>query len=367
MMREKIKKARLQNIKQPYRDVMTTAGLLLATVALACFLFFFVSRSPINIALFFMVGAIMVARHTNGYIYGIFSSVFGVIFINCFFTYPYSHIDFTRPDYPFTFVCILALSLVTSTVTTNLKRQAEVLRFHEKQLAEAEKEKMRANLLRAVYHDLRTPLTGIIGSISAIKESGDGYSKEEFQELISNVYDDASWMLNMVENLLSVTKIHTGGSQFATTPEIVEEVVEEAVTRLKKRLPKAEILVQIPAEILMVPMDAMMVEQVLINLLENAVVHSKSQHPVQLFVQNQEHDVAFHVIDFGNGLNKEQLKHIFDWTYSKGPSADGQKGMGIGLSICHTIITAHGGTISAKNNERGAEFLFTLPKEEAHA
>ncbi len=364
-MKEKMKKARLLNIKQPFRDIIATAGLLLATTILASFLFFFVSRSPINIALFFMVGTITIARYTNGYFYGIFSSFFGVIFINCFFTYPYLKIDFLRPDYPFTFVCILTLSLVTSAVTTNLKQQAEALRLHEHQLAEAEKEKMRANLLRAVSHDMRTPLTGIIGSISAIEEGG-VCSLEECRELIHNIREDASWMLHMVENLLSVTKIQTGGSRLATAPEIVDEVVEESVTRLKKRLPHADICVELPEEILMIPMDAMMVEQVLINLLENAVVHSGSQQPVQLLVKDQATEISFHVIDQGEGLNKGQLKHLFDGTYSKGPSADGQKGMGIGLSICHTIITAHGGTISAKNNEKGAEFLFTLPKEEAH-
>ena len=223
------------------------------------------------------------------------------------------------------------------------------------------------NAVTNISHDLRTPLTSILGSISAMESCGGSYSQEEYQELIHNIYDDANWLLNMVENLLSVTKIQTDGPRFAKTPEIVDEVVEEAVTRLKKRIPTADIVAELPEEILMLPMDAMMIEQVLINLLENAVFHSGSQQPVHLLVEDLGHDVAFHVIDQGKGLSQEQIAHIFDGACPTAPSADGQKGIGIGLSICQTIITAHKGSISAKNREKGAEFLFTLPKEEADA
>jgi len=366
-MRSSIKPQLSHDNRSPLRDLAVTAGLLLATAALAVFLFAFVSKSPFNLALFFMIGVITIARHTNGYFYGIFASFFGVIFINCFFTYPYFQINFTLPDYPFMFVCMLALSCVTSAATSNLKQQGVAIRLHEQQMAEAEKETMRANLLRAVSHDLRTPLTSILGSISAMESCGGSYSQEEYQELIHNIYDDANWLLNMVENLLSVTKIQTDGPRFAKTPEIVDEVVEEAVTRLKKRIPTADIVAELPEEILMLPMDAMMIEQVLINLLENAVFHSGSKQPVHLLVEDLGHDVAFHVIDQGKGLSQEQIAHIFDGACPTAPSSDGQKGIGIGLSICQTIITAHKGSISAKNREKGAEFLFTLPKEEADA
>lgn len=345
-------------------DLLITIGLLLLITILTFILFFYLSDNPANIALFYIIGIITIARNTNGYFYGILASVFGVIFINCFFTYPYFHINFSLPDYPFTFLCMLTLSLITSATTTNLKQQAKILAQREKQLAEAEKEKMRANLLRAVSHDLRTPLTSILGSVSSIKENDSHYTLEERKEVLQNIQDDANWLLNMVENLLSVTRIQTGASKLHTSPEIVDEVVAESVTRLKKRINSADISVSIPPEILMIPMDAMLIEQVLINLMENAIVHSKSQKPIELSIENQPNDVCFRVIDHGVGLDEAHLNHIFDGTYSESPTSDVHKGMGIGLTICHTIITAHHGTITARNHEDGAEFFFTLPKEE---
>ncbi|MCI8484595.1 MAG: DUF4118 domain-containing protein [Lachnospiraceae bacterium] len=353
---------------QVSHDLFITVGLLLLTTLLTLFLFFFVSDNPTNIALFYIISIITVARCTDGYFYGISASLFSIIFINYFFAYPYFCIDFSLSDYPFTFVCMLSLSSITSAITTNLKQQKEILVLHEKQLIEAEKEKMRANLLRAISHDLRTPLTSILGSISSLEANNEESLRfDESRTLIHNIHDDAGWLLNMVENLLSVTKIQTGASQLNTLPELVDEVVAESVTRLKKRIPDVEIEVKIPSEILMIPMDAMLIEQVLINLLENAITHSLSPKPVQLIVENQPETVCFCVIDYGIGLPEEHLEHIFDGTYSDGASSDVRKGMGIGLSICKTIITAHHGTMDARNHAEGAEFSFTLPKEESYA
>lgn len=353
-------------IQQLLHDLTATAGLLLLTTILTFLLFFRVSDNPINIALFYIVGIITIARYTNGYFFGIFASVFGIILINCFFTYPYFNIDFSLPDYPFSFLCMLTLSLITSTTTSHMKQQTKALAAHEKQLLEAEKEKMRANLLRAISHDLRTPLTSILGASAAMDEHWNNYDNTEHQELIRHIHDDASWLLNMVENLLSVTHIQTEGSKLKTTPEIVDEVVAESVTRLKKRLPDSEIHVTLPTEILMIPMDAMLIEQVLINLMENALIHANTKHAVELIVEDQNEHVQFRIIDYGIGLNENYLDHIFDGTYSLAASSDVHKGFGIGLSICQSIITAHHGTITAKNHSAGAEFTFTLPKENNH-
>lgn len=354
-------------VQQMLRDLSITAGLLVLTTILTFILFFKVSDNPANIALFYIIGIITISKHTSGYFYGILASAIGVIFINCFFTYPYFTINFSPPDYPFTFLCMLALSMVTSATTSHLKSQAELLASHEKELMEAEKEKLRANLLRAVSHDLRTPLTGILGASASLEEQWENYESTERQELIHNIHDDANWLLNMVENLLSVTQIQTEGSQLNTTLEVVDEVVAESVTRLKKRLPDADIHITLPPEILLVPMDAMLIEQVLINLMENALLHSHSEHPIEFIVENHTNNVYFRIIDYGVGLKEEHLNHIFDGTYSENVSSDGSKGIGIGLSICYSIITAHHGTITARNHDKGAEFLCILPKEKINA
>ena len=189
------------------------------------------------------------------------------------------------------------------------------------------------------------------------------------QELVSylNLRLDA-FKLNMVENLLAVTRIRVGDAKVTTTPELLEEVVSEAVLRFKKRLPHASVRVQVPEEVLVVPMDATLIEQVIINLLENAAYHSGSQEPIELSVERWPHEVAFFVRDSGRGIDPDRLGTIFDGGGTdSNVSGDSHKGMGIGLSICKTIINAHHGTIEARNREKGAEFMFTLPLEEKKA
>ena len=246
------------------------------------------------------------------------------------------------------------------------QKQKAIASERERKLAEAEREKIHANLLRAVSHDLRTPLTSIIGSSASYLDDAQNMSEQERMELISNINEDAQWLLNMVENLLSVTKIQNESSKVKKSQEIVEEVVSESIVRLQKRLPKIQIRVSMPEDFLMIPMDATLIEQVLINLMENAYVHSSSSDPIDLLITDQPDCVTFAVRDYGIGLDPDQIPFIFDGQYSS-DTADGHKGIGIGLSICRTIIHAHDGVIHAANLDKGAEFSFTLPKEKENA
>ncbi len=305
----------------------------------------------------------LTARFTEGYLYGIAASLVSVVGINYLFTWPYFQVNFTLTGYPVTFVFTLIISLMVSTMTTRIKAQAEALIEREKLLMDAEKEKMRANLLRSISHDLRTPLTGIIGSSSACLDNYASLSDQERLKLITHIRDDSNWLLNMVENLLSVTRIREDSMKIATSLESVEEVVSEAIMRLRKRFPDVQIMVQVPREFLMIPMDAMLIEQVIINLLENALVHSGSRLPVELTVTCTDGEACFCVRDYGVGIAPERLSTIFDGScYSPESNSDGHRGMGIGLSICKTIITAHSGRIGARNHENGCEFFFTLPR-----
>lgn len=332
---------------------------MMSAATLGSFLFFFyVPSGSANIALFYVFALVMIARYTKGYRFGVAAALFCVVFINYFFTYPHFKLNFTLSGYPVTFLVMLAIALIMSTLTSHLKRQAEAL-------AEAEKEKMRANLLRAVSHDLRTPLTSIIGSVAALRENTAIQDNADLYETLSHIYNDSGWLLNMVENLLSITRIQGADAHVKKSMEVVEEVVSESVARLKKRIPQANIEVHLPEDFIMIPMDAILIEQVIMNLLENAVVHSKSSCPVCLQVSLEAETVKFEVIDFGIGISEDLVHTIFDGsTCGIAGTADSRKGMGIGLSICKTIVMAHGGTITAKNHVQGAAFIFTLPIEQ---
>lgn len=330
---------------------------------LAFLYYHIVPENSANIALVYILALVIVSRYTIGYLYGIACCLFSVVCINYLFTYPYFAINFTLTGYPITFIGMATITLITSTLTSHLTMQAEILAEREKQLAEAEKEKMRANLLRAISHDLRTPLTGIIGNSSVFLENQNHLTASEQKDIISNIYNDSNWLLNMVENLLTVTRIQGDNLTINTQEESIEEVVAESIQRLHKRYPNTIIDAQVPDEFLFIPMDAILIEQVTINLLENAIVHSQSSKPITLLVENHPTHVSFTIRDYGIGLPEQMLNNLFDSsTYASSGASDARRGMGIGLSICKTIITAHHGTLIGHNHDHGAEFIFILPK-----
>ena len=354
-------KGRTMQVKDLWRNIITTV-LIMSLSTLVAVAFFYYGKNTTSVAIIYVLSVMLVARYTVGYASGIVASLFGVGFVNYVFTYPYMTLNFTIDGYPVTFVGMTVVSVITSAMTTKFKKQSQMLNEREKLLMEAEKETMRANLLRAVSHDLRTPLTAIIGLASTYLENGTYMKEAERTELVSNIREDANWLLNMVENLLSVTRIHVGDARVAKSMEPLEEVVSEAVLRLKKRLPGARITVHVPDEFLMVPMDAMLIEQVINNLLENAYFHSGSAKPIELKVSTDHKILYITIKDYGKGIDPKRLPTLFDGGgVSTNESGDSHKGMGIGLSICKTIINAHGGTIQAANHADGAMFTFTLP------
>ncbi|MDD4843732.1 MAG: DUF4118 domain-containing protein [Anaerotignum sp.] len=251
-------------------------------------------------------------------------------------------------------------SIMVSQTILALEREA-VEEKAQRILLEQEKEKMRSNLLRAVSHDLRTPLTCILGASTTLQENKDQLDKENFDRLLSDIHHDAQWLIHMVENLLSITKISSEDAKVKKQDEIVEEIVSESVSRIHKRFPKATVYVSVPDEILIVPMDATLIEQVLINLLENAIRHSETALPVWLKVCQEGDEAIFTVTDYGKGIDPTSLSSIFEGK-SGSISVDSNRGLGIGLSICKTIILAHNGRISAANHLcGGATFTFVLP------
>lgn len=228
---------------------------------------------------------------------------------------------------------------------------------------ESEREKMRATLLRAISHDLRTPLQGILGSSSALRDREAVMDEALRDKLLLDIQEESQWLIRMVENLLSVTRINETTASVVKTPEAAEEIVAEAVNRIQRRFPKREIIVSVPDQLLEVPMDGTLIVQVLINLLENAIKYSYPSTPVEVDLQSKGNQAVFIVLDRGRGITEKMVSQP-----SAPPGAmrpDASRGLGIGLTICETIIRAHHGTLEAENREGGgAAFRFALPLKE---
>ncbi len=347
------------------RDVLLCIMVFTITTFASFFFQQTASDPSLNIAMLYTLGVFIITRYTNGYVYGMLFSIMSVLSVNFFFTYPYQDFNFTIEGYQVTFIGMFAIGVITSAMSTNMKEQAKQLAEQEKELMEAQKEKMRANLLRAVSHDLRTPLTGIIGSSQSYLEMAGELSDDDKTDLVRHINEDANWLLNMVENLLSVTRINNETTSVAKSLEAVDEVVSSAVMQFKKRFPEAKVHVKVTDEVVMAMMDAMLIQQVILNILQNAQVHAKSTKPLEIIIDENDEMVFVHIRDYGVGIDEHRLESIFDGEgyRSQNARADGYKGMGIGLSICKTIVTAHGGKIIAVNHSDGAEFCFSLPKE----
>ena len=226
---------------------------------------------------------------------------------------------------------------------------------------------MKANLLRSVSHDLRTPLTSIIGSSSAVLENYDQFSDEVKKDLIGHVRDDAQWLVRLVENMLSITRFNEGAVQIDKVPQAAEEIAAEAVGKFKKRFNTLPVRVSVPDELLMVPMDATLIEQVLINLMENAVLHAEGATEIELRIRREGDLAQFSVLDNGSGIEPAVLPKLFEEMFPHAGElrGDGRRSMGIGLSVCMSIVRAHGGTMKAKNRATGGACVsFVLPMGE---
>ncbi len=346
------------NFKRALRDTSVTA-LSLALTAVLCVVLRNFSDGDTYVPLFFVLCVLVVSRLTEGYVCGIAAALIAVLGVNYVFTYPYMEFNFTISGYPLTFVTMLAVAVSTSTLTTHIKEQ-------EKLKLETEREKMRANLLRAVSHDLRTPLTSISGSIGLVLDHPE-MGQEDQQILLEEARENADWLVRMVENLLSVTRIGGGEAKIEKTPEAAEEIADEASRKFRKNHPEVELAVTAPEEVLFVPMDPVLIEQVLGNLLENAVIHGGNTRHIALAVRRGEGGAEFSVTDDGAGISREARQRMFtDYFDLAQQNSRGheKRNMGIGLSVCMTIVKAHGGAMRAENiPSGGARFSFTLPLE----
>ena len=190
------------------KNIIITAAMLAAATAI-CFILRPLVPTDTHVPLIYVLAVLCVSRLTEGYFYGVLASMVAVVGVNYIFTYPYFQVDFTVTGYPLTFIVMLTVSISVSALMTQIKMQEHVR-------LKAEKERMRANLLRAVSHDIRTPLTSIEGAAAGIIDNKDVLTEEQKEELLLNIKEEAQWMVRMVENLLSITRMNDEGTSFST-------------------------------------------------------------------------------------------------------------------------------------------------------
>ncbi len=337
-----------------------------------------------NSALVFVLAVVMISLLTEGYVYGIASSIIGGFCINYFFMVPYAAFSLSYTGYPVAMISMIAISCVVCALTTRVKNQrAEAIRREKRTKSlyelnerlnaektaiqlESARETIRGNILRAVSHDLRTPLTSISGAASVLLNSPE--VSPQNVAMLRDIKNDADSLIIMVENLLSITRIQDGNIPLKKHEEMLEEVAGDAILTTRRRFPECHVELDMSEDILFFPMEPMLVKQVMVNLLENAIRHSGDTQHITLHLFRQDDWAVVEVRDRGKGLSPEICQAVqAGKQLEKNLSGDKSRGMGIGLSVCQSIIKAHGGFFVAGNNpEGGAVFRFGLPMEETN-
>lgn len=251
------------------------------------------------------------------------------------------------------------LASILTQITIALER--EVLSYETEQAkAEVERERFKSNLLRAISHDLRTPLAGIAGCAEMLMSR---LTDPAALAMARDIYGDVGWLTRLVENVLSLTRIQEGHLQLHILPEAAEEVVASAIRQVTRYFPEKSITAQLPDELLVIPMDGRLIEQVLLNLLDNAVKHTPPESRVTVRVWREGEKAWFEVADNGGGIQEKDPQRLFAMFFKQEEGqGDAKRGIGLGLAISQAIVRHHQGEITAANNSQGgASFRFWLP------
>ena len=332
------------------------AVLILCLCFLLCLVIKYIFNNSALISAVFVLGVYLISVTTPGYIYGVSSALLCVMAVNFAFDFPFFKFNFTIAENIVSATILLIVTLMTCGLTAKVKHQEAIK-------AERDKERMRANLLRAISHDLRTPLTTIYSSSYALLERYDDFSEAQCKEMLKGISEDSEWLYRMVENLLSITKLDGDNVKIIKAETVLDELVDSVLVKFAKRYPKQEIEVDIPDDFISIPMDALLIEQVLINILENAVQHAEGMTSLKFKVFTTAEKVIFEIEDNGCGIPEGKLREIFSGIYTTNYDAPDSKknNAGIGLSVCASIIRVHGGDIKAENaKDGGSVFRFVL-------
>lgn len=343
--------------------------LVVLTVAtLAGYAFKAFQLADADIIMLYIIAVLVISIFTSKMYFCLISSFVGVVLFNCFFTYPEFSLSVHDAGYPVTFVTMFITAFIAGTLANKLKRNILIAEQNAREKEEAallaQNEQLRANMLRSISHDLRTPLTSISGNASTLISGGDTLDESTRQQIYTDIYSESMWLIEMVENLLYATRIEDGRMQLNISVEILDDIVQEAVKHTKRTYPKRNIIVDMYDEIIPVMADANLIVQVIVNLMDNAVKYSDENSDVTVSVRRENaYAVVISVSDHGTGISDEEKEKVFDMFYTGGSrSSDSRRSLGLGLALCRSIITSHGGTISVSDNiPNGTVVSFTLP------
>jgi two-component system sensor histidine kinase KdpD len=259
-------------------------------------------------------------------------------------------------------VTLLVMVIVATVISGLAERARRQHRAAQARDVQIETERLRNSLLSAVSHDLRTPLATIFGAGTELLEDGADLAPEAREGLVQAIVEEAAHLDQLVTNLLEVARLEGGPINIRKRPEPLDEVVEAALSRLRVRIGDRSVRSRVPEEIPMVPIDAVLIQQVLVNLLENALRYTSEGTPLEIEATCDAHQVTVEVRDRGPGIREEEAERLFERFYRGQPQSSRDGGVGLGLTICRAIVRAHGGTIALINREKGGAIArLTLP------
>ena len=269
----------------------------------------------------------------------------------------------TQPD-AFTSSVLFSILGECSLALDNLRNARE----KEEAAVLAKNEQLRANLLRSISHDLRTPLTSISGNADTLLHSYDVLDEQTRKQIFTDIYDDAQWLTGLVENLLSITKIVDGSVKLHLSDQVVDDIISEALRHIDRRAAEHHIAVDCGDVLLLARMDAGLIMQVLINLVNNAVKYTPVGSNIRITAIPRENMAEICVSDNGPGIPNELKERVFEMFFTGGnPIGDSRRSLGLGLTLCQTIVHAHHGEMTLKDNSpHGCIFSFTIPLSEVN-
>jgi len=312
----------------------------------------FVKRrlEPTNLVMFYLL-AVVIAAIRWGQGPAIVTSILSVLSFDFFLVPPYLTLSVADLQYAFTFIAFLIVGVVVSTLASKTREQ----------VIQRQTEKLQSALLNSISHDLRTPLSSITGSLTALLDSDSGLDEAIRKELLENAFEESVRLNRLVGNLLDMTRMEAGALRISRKPCELRDVLGASLEQLKEKIGSRNINIDIPRDFQEIPMDFAFMMKVFFNLIDNALKYSSSDTPIVIKATSLKDKVRIEIKDQGIGIPKGDLKRIFEKFY-RVERPQQIMGTGLGLSICKGIIEAHGGEITAQNNtDRGAAFTITIP------